>query len=374
MIKKFYYLNNCFHLNKMGIKNLHMFLRKKCSSIYNTIPISTYSGKKIAIDTSIYMCRYKSSLGNKWLSGFWNLIMEFSLQNIEMIFIFDAKAPPEKDEERQHRAENREKNKKRVDLILDEFANYKIKYPSFSKETFLQNMTEFSNLYNFFEKQTDIETFTDVMNHVRKLQNSIMMIRIEDFDLLREMLDVMGIVYMNAFSEAEGTCAFLNRNQVVDAVLTEDTDVLAYLSPVMLHNYNIRDNTFVELKLDDILEKLSFTAPQFVDFCIMCGTDYNTNIPGIGPQKAYQILLKKDNLEHVETEKRYNTSVLNFVRVRELFKTSHYKINDNNSQREKIVKINDVQNFCFHNNIDYNIRDVNTLFSSEKKNFHIINE
>ena len=358
----------------MGIKNLHMFLRKKCSSIYNTIPISTYSGKKIAIDTSIYMCRYKSSLGNKWLSGFWNLIMEFSLQNIEMIFIFDAKAPPEKDEERQHRAENREKNKKRVDLILDEFANYKIKYPSFSKETFLQNMTEFSNLYNFFEKQTDIETFTDVMNHVRKLQNSIMMIRIEDFDLLREMLDVMGIVYMNAFSEAEGTCAFLNRNQVVDAVLTEDTDVLAYLSPVMSHNYNIRDNTFVELKLDDILEKLSFTAPQFVDFCIMCGTDYNTNIPGIGPQKAYQILLKKDNLEHVETEKRYNTSVLNFVRVRELFKTSHYKINDNNSEREKVVKINDVQNFCFHNNIDYNIRDVNTLFSSEKKNFHIINE
>ena len=104
--------------------------------------------------------------------------MEFSLQNIEIIFIFDTKAPPEKDEERQQRAENREKNKKRVDLILNEFSSCREKYPSFMKENYLKNMNEFPNLYNFFEKQTDIETFTDIMNHIRKLQNSIMMIRI----------------------------------------------------------------------------------------------------------------------------------------------------------------------------------------------------
>ena len=39
----------------MGIKNLHSFLRSKCPEIYETVHLSEFSYRKIAIDISLYM-------------------------------------------------------------------------------------------------------------------------------------------------------------------------------------------------------------------------------------------------------------------------------------------------------------------------------
>ncbi len=38
---------------------------------------------------------------------------------------------------------------------------------------------------------------------------------------------------------------------------------------------------------------------QFVDLCIMCGCDYTTNIPGIGPVKAFKYIENCKNIEAV---------------------------------------------------------------------------
>jgi hypothetical protein len=52
----------------------------------------------------------------------------------------------------------------------------------------------------------------------------------------------------------------------------------------------------------------------------MCGTDYNRNIPKIGPEKAYRLLQKYESLENIEICcKHLDISILNYKRVRELF-------------------------------------------------------
>ena len=38
--------------NKMGIKNLHQFLRKKCPNVYSVISLSDLQYKKVAIDVT----------------------------------------------------------------------------------------------------------------------------------------------------------------------------------------------------------------------------------------------------------------------------------------------------------------------------------
>ena len=115
------------------------------------------------------------------------------------------------------------------------------------------------------------------------------------------------------------------RNQV-DAVLSEDTDILAYGSPVFLTKFDSRTGLCVRIEYKKLLESFNFTPEQFLDFCIMCGTDYNNNIPRIGPSKAYKLILEHKNIETVGSECKLDTTILNHKRTRELFR--EYEISD----------------------------------------------
>jgi len=48
------------------------------------------------------------------------------------------------------------------------------------------------------------------------------------------------------------------------------------------------ESTIVELH--EVLNALSLTYEQFIDFCILCGCDYTSKIAGIGPVKALKLI------------------------------------------------------------------------------------
>ena len=52
--------------------------------------------KKIAIDISLYMCKYKAIYGDNWLYAFLKLISSLRKNEIHCVFIYDNGAPPEK--------------------------------------------------------------------------------------------------------------------------------------------------------------------------------------------------------------------------------------------------------------------------------------
>ena len=86
---------NC--INYMGIKQLNKlcirYCRKKTKSIYK-IHLSDLYGKKICIDTMIYL--YKFITTEQLLENMFKLCTLFKKYNITPIFIFDGKAPIEK--------------------------------------------------------------------------------------------------------------------------------------------------------------------------------------------------------------------------------------------------------------------------------------
>ena len=337
----------------MGIRNLHTFLRSMDSEMYKTQSIADFKDKTFAVDTSIYMCKYKTSMGNRWLQGFWLMITLFKKNNIDLIFVFDAKPPPEKEIERHLRTLQKEKMKKRVDLITTEFYNYQKRNHNFvNVETFLKTIEkDFPNLHQYVKKHEN--TILDQMNLfflIQKLENSIIRINPNDFQLLRELLDTLMVGHINAHSEAEGTCAYLNEMAWVDGVLTEDTDTLVYGCKLMLHSLKLKEEMVTTIRLDDILKVTSFKKPQFVDFCIMLGTDYNDNIPKLGPKTCYQLLMKHGSIENVEKLQKFNTAILNYERVRNLFQFIDY-------QFDPILQPNigadkwQIQAFLFKNNL-----------------------
>lgn len=318
----------------MGIKNLHHFLRKTCPSVYSTVPISKYAFKKIAIDTSIFMCKYKSSNGNSYIDSFLHLISVLRYNEVHFVFVYDTKAPPEKDLERKQRLEAREKNKIRVERIMETWYNYKQEH-SFTEESILENTSlsiEDEVLLGFIVKLMDTDNTISIKKidlEIHKLQNSILSIRTEDFNLTKEFFKACNIPFIDAEGEAEATCASLVRQGLVTAVLTEDTDVLAYKAPIMLHKMDILKGTFMEIDYEEILNQLQFTDSQFLDFCIMCGTDYNTNIFKIGPDKAYKLLQQHGSIEAIqEANPNISISTLNYEKTRSLFDHNvNYNIN-----------------------------------------------
>jgi 5'-3' exonuclease len=371
----------------MGIKNLHHFLRKTCPSVYSTVPISKYAFKKIAIDTSIFMCKYKSSNGNSYIDSFLHLISVLRYNEVHFVFVYDTKAPPEKDLERKQRLEAREKNKIRVERIMETWYNYKQEH-TLTEESILENTSlsiEDEVLLGFIVKLMDTDNTISIKKidlEIHKLQNSILSIRTEDFNLTKEFFKACNIPFIDAEGEAEATCASLVRQGLVTAVLTEDTDVLAYKAPIMLHKMDILKGTFMEIDYEEILNQLQFTDSQFLDFCIMCGTDYNTNIFKIGPDKAYKLLQQHGSIEAIqEANPNISISTLNYEKTRSLFDHNvNYNINipycgfPNKVEFEKLYFVNnckfDLEKLysSFHFSVFHDFEFKQTETNEKKKN------
>ncbi len=100
----------------MGISRLNYFLQHSCPNGIHPIHLKTLSGKTLAIDTSIYLYKFKAKgciIENMYL-----MCSIFKHYNITPIFVFDGKPPDNKGNCLQERRENfmklEEKYKKNV--------------------------------------------------------------------------------------------------------------------------------------------------------------------------------------------------------------------------------------------------------------------
>jgi flap endonuclease-1 len=152
-------------------------------------------------------------------------------------------------------------------------------------------------------------------------------------------------------------CSDLCKRKLVDAVLSEDTDVLAYGSPIFLTKINTQIETCVTISFAEVLEGLNLTAEQFLDLCIMFGCDYNKNIPKVGPETSYKYLLKYETIDGIRDTLGKDVSILNHVRVRDIFQ---------NHPRYELDKIPHcgqpdvarLSQFLIENGLEYNMNTI----------------
>ena len=78
----------------MGIRNLNRYLRDNCPESIRCINMSDLSGKRIAVDISIYL--YKYAADGSLIENIYLMLAVFRHYNVIPIFIFDGKPPTEK--------------------------------------------------------------------------------------------------------------------------------------------------------------------------------------------------------------------------------------------------------------------------------------
>ena len=116
---------------------------------------------------------------------------------------------------------------------------------------------------------------------------------------LKKLLTLMGIQWYQADGEAEAGCVWLVKNNFADTVMTEDMDTLPLGTPTLIRRRvrkGQKPDDITVFHLDKILEGLELTMEQFVDMCLLCGTDYTPSIPRVGSRTAHTYIKNNGNI------------------------------------------------------------------------------
>lgn len=111
-----------------------------------------------------------------------------------------------------------------------------------------------------------------------------------------DALQRRGISFVIAPYEADAQMAYMAFNGLVDVVITEDSDLLAYGCPTVFFKMD-KAGEGQEILLADLasnkeLDFKGFTHDLFLEMCIMSGCDFVKSIPGIGIKKAHAHIRK----------------------------------------------------------------------------------
>lgn len=104
------------------------------------------------------------------------------------------------------------------------------------------------------------------------------------------LLQRYGIPYITAPSEAEAQCAALASLNLVDGIITDDSDVFLFGGKQCFKNL-FNDHKYVECYvLSDFDRELCLNQERLVTLAFLLGSDYTAGVPGVGYVTAMEIM------------------------------------------------------------------------------------
>ena len=126
----------------------------------------------------------------------------------------------------------------------------------------------------------------------------------------KQMLDLLGVCWVDAAAEGEGQAAVMAVKGQLDIVATQDWDALLYGSPVLVRNLmsdgskrHGRTVRAQKIILADMLAEHDLSQEQLVDLAIMIGTDFHPGLKGIGPKTGIKLIKSLGTIEAICEEK-----------------------------------------------------------------------
>ena len=292
----------------MGIKDLRPFLEETCLDLIHEIPVKKLAGTTIAVDILGILYKYLRSVGEEnWIHHVIQNLSLFSRNGVSIVCVFDGmEVPQEKiDLERPKREKSTQMIEKKIKDIKVIIENVKKESGPITDQNIIkqvndilakQRKIEGYNIINFNKRSTILWVLNESLH---KWEKQTIKVTSNHINTTKELCKILRIPVYQAKGEGETVCACLCLGGKVDAVYTEDTDILAYGCPVQLYGLNVKKGTLKLVYLEDALNGLGFDYEQFLDFCIMLGCDYNERVPGVGVKKSYDLLKECDFIEGI---------------------------------------------------------------------------
>lgn len=219
--------------------------------------------------------------------------------NLKLAFVFDGEVPKLKEQER----------KRRRDLKVQ------------AKEKFEEA-----------KKKEDVELMKKYASRTTRLTTEMV-------DQAKQLLDALGVPWVQAPSEGEAQAAFMAKEGMVDAAVSQDYDTLLYEAPRLIQNLSVAAKRKMPGKLSyqtvspqmislkDTLKHLNITQDQLIALCMLIGTDYNPGgVRGFGPKKALTLVKKHEDVTEVFKESEFDDRCgVSADEIFKLFKTMPVK-------------------------------------------------
>ncbi|WP_406669926.1 flap endonuclease-1 [Methanolobus sp. ZRKC4] len=274
--------------------------------IKNQITYEELSGKVIAIDAYNTIYQFLSAIrqrdgspltdsqGNptSHLTGLFSRTSKLRDSRIKPIFIFDGKPPEMKKDTLEKRKECKEA------AVL----NYEIA----KDEGNLEDMKKYAQATSRITPQ--------ILNESKKL------------------LELMGIPWIQAESEAEAQAAFMVSRGDADFVGSQDYDVFLFGAENVIRNLGSSGKRKVpgkkeyvvktpeHISLTGSLEQLDISREQLIDISICIGTDFNEGIHRVGAKTALKLIRKHEDIDTIIREENKDIRACTSVEeIREFF-------------------------------------------------------
>ncbi|KAL3616962.1 hypothetical protein CASFOL_039356 [Castilleja foliolosa] len=259
----------------MGIQGLLPLLK----SIMNPIHIKELEGCCVAVDTYSWLHKgafscstdlCKGQPTSKHIDYCMNRVNMLRHYGVKPVLVFDGGHLPMKGDQEIKRARSRKENLSRA---LEHEAN-----------------GNRSAAYECFQKAVDISPSVA-------------------YDLI-QVLKKENVSYVVAPYEADAQMTFLALDKRVDAVITEDSDLIAFGCPRIIYKMD-KFGQGVEfknemLKYNKELNLAEFNQTMLLEMCILSGCDYLPSLPGMGLKKAHTLIKKFKNHENVIKHLKYS--------------------------------------------------------------------
>ena len=230
----------------MGIRGLGGFIKWKIPAARKTIQWTRHSGETWAIDCSCLL--YKANgAGLSALTVIASLIVRMRRANIVPVFIFDGKTTDAKSEVVEQRRAVRAETHKQLAELRTELATGEL--------TVLQA--------------------ADAEKRCADLQKKAPVVTSSEKDTLKKFLYAAGVLFVTASGEADDVLAYLCREGIAQGVVSTDMDMLARGVPLLIVPETTDASVLTEISLTEVLSGLSLNYKQFVEACMLMGSDYS---------------------------------------------------------------------------------------------------
>jgi flap endonuclease-1 len=318
----------------MGIKGLTKLLKKRAPDSIREASYSEFAGQVWAVDASgfIYQFSYnqQGKRQNSCLDGFYKLIIRLRKFGIEPLMVNDGQKPIEKASELEDRAEIRQNQKNSIAVLQSELDQLTVSKGNLTSES---------------EKLKQAQEISLKTEELKKAEKSLIRFDPDLYDNLNQLFDLLGVRHYRANWEADALCTKLSQSGVVDNIMSEDSDMLLYQGKFVARKFNYSD-TVELIDLSRVLSGLKINYDQFIDLCLLCGSDYtDSTIMGIGPMTAHDFIQSGltiemiiDNINQSSSGdpklKKFKNYILppdgtfDYQSARQLVKTAHSKEDD----------------------------------------------
>jgi flap endonuclease-1 len=291
----------------MGIKGLKSFLRDRDSKAFPILPLASFRGKIIAIDFYNWLFTYlnvvyKSIVENSndplkdvddnmvllMLIDHW---LKFNMKlfkfGIIPLWIKDGKSKQNKAVTQKERRKTREKTREKRD-----------------------------NLKKQLEEMNPLERPPELEKSYRKIAAGCAYISYKGREKFFDFIFASGIPAIEAIDEAENLACSLFVERKIHFIWSADTDCCALEGDFIVKKFSYDGGKphFESMMTSIILRELKMDKKQFRDFCILLGTDFNSNPALIGPVRALKLIRTYGSLEKIDAE----TQHLQFIKYKEI--------------------------------------------------------